>query len=80
MTNLDVLSQILAHATGQPISKWRGVLLQAAEICPGAVQRLHQECPDAEQRLEEMKAEASGIPNWLLQGATEARQIMERTQ
>ena len=69
MTNLDVMTSVLAQVTGRPQDRFRQVICTAIECGEMPAGKLFQECPDGEQRVEYMvKHEASGILNWAIQG------------
>lgn len=68
MTNLDLLSQALAHATGKPDAMWRQQIQRAFRHDPEVRNRLRCVAPNGEAKLEALKAEGPGILNWLLKG------------
>jgi hypothetical protein len=66
MTHADVYCRILAETTGRPEQTFRAVL---AKIPRGRRGRLDEQCPNAPSLLTELRAEKSGILNWLIEGA-----------
>ncbi len=73
MTNRDVMVQILHEVTGKPKELIGDVLHDFAAAHPGSQSGFDRSISDAEaeQLLNELRKEKSGILNWLLQGNAE---------
>ena len=77
MTNADIFCRILAETTGRPERTFRSIL---AALPPAHRGKLDATCHDAPALLEQLRAEKSGILNWLVQGAAMAHRAGQRQQ
>lgn len=78
MTNLDLLSAALAHATGKPVTMWRRQIQRAFRHDPEVRKRLRCVAPNGQAKLEALKAEGPGILNWLVEGRLMAHTIGDK--